>query len=48
MEKFIEIYDFYEQELDDMGEWKFASTYLDMTKEQREECERRTTKETDG
>ena len=39
-----ETIDFYLQEIEEMGKWRFASLYVPMTTEQREECLRRSGK----
>ncbi len=44
----IRIFDYFYNELEDLGMWKFAATYVPMTQSQKEECERRAAKETNG
>tara|TARA_E500000331_G_scaffold347052_1_gene386727 strand:- start:564 stop:716 length:153 start_codon:yes stop_codon:yes gene_type:complete len=42
------IVNFFKQRIEFLGMWKFAATYVPMTQSQKEECERRATKETNG
>jgi len=37
-DQLISIFEFYNQELEEMGVWKFASAYVPMTKAERQEC----------
>ena len=47
-DQLIDVFEYFHDQLEELGVWRFADNYVPMTKEQQEECKRRAAEEANG